>query len=238
MRLLFCGLGIALGGCTALMGVPPDIEYQVVVTAVIDQCDRAPGSYASPQTAMEIGFTKVQALCENFFVEATRIQQNVVATDRGLDAGLLAATAIINPTVSAAAAAKALAITTAGVVLTKTVIDQYSSLYAFNNYLYKVRSHTVSAMEDYMAKARQSPPANYCLAYTYVQKLAMLCSLAALKATLDEQVALPSQNTTNPAGGGAPNAPAKGRSFRSFRAGNPSSGGPPSISYSVKPADN
>jgi hypothetical protein len=229
---------LLLGGCSGLTGISPDVDYQVMVVAVVNQCDTPPGNNTDTTTAMEIGFTKVQAACQVFFDEATRAQQNAVAANKGLDLLLVAATAIINPTVSAAAAAKAITITTAGVVLTKALIDDFNSVYAFNNYLYKVQDHVTTAMEDYMTKARAKPPANYCMAYTYVQKLAMLCSLSTLKSTLDQQVALPAINSPN-----KPDAnvvgqkqPPGNRSFTRLRRAVPSDSGPPSISYSVRPS--
>jgi len=200
MRIGAVSLLVSLGGCSSLMGLAPDADYQVLIQAVIDRCDVPPPSTAliDPSTYMEVGFGQVQAACEVFFVEATRAQQNALAANRGFDALLVAAAAILPQTNSAATAAKALAITTAGIVLTKTLIDNYTSIYAFNTHLYKVRSHVVDSMEHYMADARLAPPRNYCLAYTYVQKLASLCSLAAMKANLDEQVALDTRMTPIP----------------------------------------
>jgi hypothetical protein len=191
MRVLVVASALLIGECSSLVGVSPDIDYQVMVAAVVSQCDTPPGNSTDPTTAMEIGFTKVQAACQAFFDEATRAQQNAVASNKALDLLLVAATAVINPTVSAVHAAKAITITTAGVVLTKALIDDFNSVYAFNNYLYKVQDHVTTAMEDYMTKARGKPPANYCMAYTYIQKLAMLCSLSTLRSTLDQQVAPP-----------------------------------------------
>src|SRR5690348_13271398 len=109
-RVVWC-VALLLGGCGGLTGVSPDVDYQVMVRAVLDQCENSPDSYVSPLTAMEVGFTKVQAACEAFFVEATRVQQNALAANHSLDAALIAATAIINPTNSAVVAAKAITIT-------------------------------------------------------------------------------------------------------------------------------
>jgi hypothetical protein len=211
-----------LGGCSSLSGVSPDVDYEIVIGAVVRNCDVPPGLNTNPATAMEVGFAKVQAACEGFFVEATRAQQNALATNRSLDLGLVATSAIVNATNPAAAAAKAITITTAGVVLSKALIDEYTKIYAFNTHLYKVRELTTTSMEDYMRKARATPPTNYCLAYTYVQKLATLCSLAALKANLDGQVALPSRIETD-----APRGPLS-RSMLT-------TSGPPSASYRVQP---
>lgn len=245
MRVLALSSALLLAGCnqTWLAGVSPDVDYEVVVASVVKDCDAPPGAHTDPTTAMEVGFTKVQAACQAFFDEATRAQQNAVAANKGLDLLLVAATAVINPTVSAAAAAKAITITTAGVTLTKAIIDDVNSVYSFNNYLYKVQDHVTTSMEDYMARARGKPPANYCLAYTYVQKLAMLCSLSTLKSTLDQQVALPAVNTPNKpdAGGGQQTGQTRmmRRSSIAPRRSVPETGadsGPPSISYSVRPA--
>jgi uncharacterized protein YceK len=223
-------LALMLGGCSSLMGVGPDVDYQVVVAAVVQDCDGSPGQNTRPLTAMEVGFSKVLAACEGFFVEATRAQQNALATDRTLDLGLVAAVALINQTNPVANALKAVTITTAGVVLAKGLVDEYTKIYAFNTHLYKVRELTYKTMEDYMANARKAPPENFCMAYTYVQKLATLCSLAALKANLDSQVAAPSVIATTPTG----TAPRSGapRSF-SARTGAPTVSGPPPINYSV-----
>jgi hypothetical protein len=224
-------LTLLLGGCSSLMGVSPDVDYQVVVVAVAQQCDAPPAPGINPSTAMEIGFAKIQAACEVFFVDATRAQQSALATSQGLDAGLIGATAILNATTSTAAAAKAITITTAGVVFGKALINEYVSIYTFNTYLYKVRQHVMSSMEDYMTKARASPPLNYCLAYTYVQKLAALCTLAAMKANLDQQVALPSGIGTPPTGAPPPAARFQGLSRPAASFSRPS--GPPPINYTV-----
>lgn len=233
MRAVVVACAAILCGCSGLTGVSPDVDYQIMVVAVVSQCDTPPGRNTDTTTAMEIGFTKVQAACQAFF-DQTRVQQNAVAADKGLDVLLVAATAIINPTVAAAAAAKAITITTAGVVLTKALIDDFNSVYAFNNYLYKVQEHVTNAMEDYMTKARTKPPANYCMAYTYVQKLAMLCSLSTLKSTLDQQVALPSVNAPNKPDVNPGGQQQSGN--RSMSLPPRGSSGPPSISYSVRPA--
>jgi hypothetical protein len=225
-------LTLVLGGCSSLIGVSPDVDYQVVVVAVAQECDAAPGLGVSPVTAMEIGFAKIQATCEGFFVDATRAQQTALATNQALDAGVVGATAILNATTSAAAAARAITITTAGVVFGKALINDYVSVYTFNTYLYKVRQHVMTSMEDYMTNARATPPANYCLAYTYIQKLASLCTLAAMKANLDQQVAIPATVGLTP----SPPPPPPPRAFRAgVAAGVASRPGPPPINYSVRP---
>ena len=238
MRRVALCLTLLLGACASLGGVNPDIDYQVLVRAVVDQCDAVPDPNAPPFTAMEVGFAKVQAACESFFVDATRAQQNALYADRSLDAGLVGATAILNATTSAASAAKAITITTAGVVLSKALIDQYTATYAFGTHLYKVRQLVTARMETFAADARKSPPANYCLAYTYVQKFATLCSLAAMQASLDEQVAIPSVPTvpaTPPrivTGQGVP--PSLPQHVVVPRGG-PAPPGPPSISTEIQP---
>jgi hypothetical protein len=218
-----------LCGCSGLAGVGPDVDFQIVVAAV-QSCEAPPVSISSPTTAMEVGFAKIKAACEVFFVDATRAQQDALAASRGLDAGLIGATAIINATNSATAAAKAITITAAGIVLSKELINQYVNIYAFNTYLYKVRALVKASMADYITTARAHPPANYCIAYTYVADLASLCSLAAMKANLDQQVALPSVISADPGGGG-------GRALSTVRTAPRSNvGGRPTTNYTVRPA--
>jgi hypothetical protein len=112
----------------------------------------------------------------------------------------------VNATASASAAAKVITITQAGVTLAEAIINDYVNVYAFNTYLYKVRTLVQSSMADYVKQARSTPPANYCIAYSYISDLASLCSLAAMKAMLDQQVALPSNvgNTQTASGKGTP----------------------------------
>jgi hypothetical protein len=222
-------LTLTLGGCSSLIGVSPNVDYEEVVVAVAQECNVAPAPGVDPATAMEIGFAKIQAACEGFFVDATRAQQVALSTSHTLDAGLVGATAILNATTSAATAARAITVTTAGVVFGKAVISDYISIYTFNTYLYKVRQHVMTSMEDYIATARTALPANYCLAYTYIQKLASLCTLAAMKANLDSQVAIPATVTLTP----TPLAPQ--RAFRAGVAARVSGSGPPPINYTVRP---
>src|SRR5215510_13365984 len=122
-------LTLVLGGCSSLMGVSPDVDYQMVVVAVAQECDVAPAIGVSPVTAMEIGFSKIQAACEAFFVDATRAQQAALATNQALDAGVIGATAILNATTSAATAARAITVTAAGVTFGKALINDYISVY-------------------------------------------------------------------------------------------------------------
>lgn len=221
-------LTLSLGGCSSLIGVSPDVDYQMVVVAVAQECDLPPAPGVTPPTAMEIGFAKIQAACEGFFVDATRAQQVALSTSHTLDAGLVGATSILNATTSAAAAARAITVTQAGVVFGKAILSDYISIYTFNTYLYKVRQHVQATMEDYIVTARGTPPANYCLAYTYIQKLATLCTLAAMKANLDSQVAIPASVTlTTPM--------TTQRAFRAAGGARVSGSGPPSINYTVRP---
>src|SRR5215469_4663043 len=229
---LFVFVGV-LGGCSSLTGVAPDIDYQVVVQAVVSECDRPPGPNIDFKTAMEVGFTKVQAACEAFFVDATRAQQAALATNQGFDAALLAANAIIPLTNSATTATKVLAITSAGILLGKTLVTDYTTIYTFNTYLSKVRAHVYSSMDDFAQKSRASPPTNYCMAYTYVQKFAMLCTLAAMKAILDSQVAANLPIAPLPPAGGGAAPPAALRSPGVVAPASLRNSGPPSINYSV-----
>ena len=192
---------VLLAGCTSLAGVSPTVDDKVIVAAV-QSCEAPPISQAiSPMTFMEVGFTQVKAACETFFANATKIQQNALAANTALSAGQIGATSILNATTSSSVAQKAITITQAGVAFSEALINDYVNVYTFNTYLYKVRQLVQSTMADYIKNARQNPPANYCIAYTYVSDLASLCSLAAMKANLDQQVALPSSISNTSAGG-------------------------------------
>lgn len=225
MRVLSLVLAAALGGC--MTTVPTAIDYEIVIGAVIDKCGASRDGHPNASTAMEVGFARVAAACEAFFDDATRAQQASLATSRGLDALLIGATAIINPTTSKEAAARAISITAAGVTLAKSIIEGTSSVYTFSKNLYKVREHVTTSMDTYAVNARNSPPENYCLAYAYVQKYATLCSLSAMQSFHDLQMALPATagNIVQPTGGGG----AQGRSGRTFTAS--ASSGPPPISF-------
>jgi len=218
-----------LVGCAGLIPPSPNVDFQVIVEAV-RSCETPPISVSTPSTAMEVGFNRVKVACEVFFTDATRAQQEALSTNSALDAGLVGATAIVSATSSAAAAAKAITVTTAGVVFGKALITQYINVYAFNTYLYKIRQFVKDSMEDYITTARANPPINYCIAYSYVSDLASLCSLAAMKAYLDQQVALPSKiaNTPPAPGAGTPGA----RANRLLRRPNSY----PSTNYTVRPA--
>jgi hypothetical protein len=152
---------------------------------------------------MQVGFANVFAACEAFFVSATRFQQNALATNNTLDAGLVGATSIITATTSTAAALKAITIATAGVVFGKAVVNDYVTVYTFGTHLYKVRQLVQNDMDNFVS--RVTPPLDTCIAYANVQKLATKCTLANMQALLDAQVAIPSQTvpqtSRTPAGG-------------------------------------
>jgi hypothetical protein len=143
---------------------------------------------------MQVGFANVYAACEAFFVHATKFQQNALATSQTLDAGLVGATSIANATMSTASALKAITITTAGVVFGKSIINDYVTVYTFGTHLYKVRQLVQNDMDNFAAGA--AGPANTCIAYANVQRLATKCTIANMQALLDSQVAIPSQVST------------------------------------------
>jgi hypothetical protein len=141
---------------------------------------------------MQVGFAKVYAACEAFFVSATKFQQNALATNQTLDAGLVGVTSILNATSAAATAVKAISITTAGIVLGKAVISDFSTVYSFGTQLYKVRQLVQSDMDSYAANA--ASPADSCVAYADVQKMATKCTIANMQG---QQVAIPSQTVSS-----------------------------------------
>ena len=195
---LFCVT--VVGSCTQWLGDAPIVNDTVIV-ARINECN---GIGDTPKVAndyMQVGFANVYAACEAFFVNATRFQQNALATSQTLDAGLIGATSIINATSSTAAALKAITITTAGVVFGKAVLDDYTTIYTFGTHLYKVRQLVQNDMDNYASQV--SAPPDTCIAYANVQKLAIKCTMANMQALLDAQVAIPSQTVSN-----APAAPA------------------------------
>ena len=144
------------------------------------------------------------------FRQRNQIQQNALATNQTLDAGLIGATSIINATSSAASAVKAITITTAGIVFGKAIMNDYVTTYTFGTHLYKVRQLVQNDMDNYVGKV--APPADTCIAYANVQKLATKCTLANMQALLDAQVAIPSQ-VSNPATTSPP-VPAAAHAFR------------------------
>ncbi len=184
------------------MGDAPIVD-DATIAARVNSCN---GPDDGPKVAydyMQIGFANVYAACEAFFVNATRFQQNALASNDTLDAGLVGATSIINATSSTAAALKAITITTAGVVFGKAVLNDYVTVYTFGTHLYKVRQLVQNDMDNYVAQVatKQGPPADSCIAYANVQTLATKCTLANMQALLDAQVAIPSETVSNAASG-------------------------------------
>jgi hypothetical protein len=189
---LLCVVGLA--SCSQWMGNAPTVDDQVIL-ARVNACN-APGDGPKPASDyMQVGFANVYAACEVFFVNATKFQQNALATNQTLDAGLVGATSIINATSSAATAVKAITITTAGIVLGKAIVDDYTTIYTFGTHLYKVRQLVQNDMDNFASKV--GLPADTCVAYANVQKLATKCTIANMQALLDAQVAIPSQ-VSNP----------------------------------------
>jgi hypothetical protein len=228
---LACSFGVA--ACSTLMGDVPSVDDGLIVAKV--QACNGPGD--GPKAAndyMEIGFANIYAACEAFFVNATRFQQNAMATSATLDAGLIGATSIINATSGAASAVKAITITTAGVTLGKAVINDYVTIYTFGTHLYKVRQLVLNDMDSFSTKA--GVPADTCIAYANVQKLATKCTLANMQALLDAQVALPSQTVSNSsmAGTRMPGAATAGAHIPAFRSTAPAVSSP-SVSSTVVP---
>ena len=197
---LFCFLG--LGACAQWLGGAPVVDDQLIF-ARVSACN-APGD--GPKAAndyMQIGFANVFSACEVFFVNATKFQQNALATNQTLDAGLIGATSIINATSSAATAVKAITITTAGIVLGKAIVNDYVTIYTFGTHLYKVRQLVQNDMDNFTSQV--AAPPDTCIAYANVQKLATKCTIANMQALLDAQVAIPSQvSNPQPAPAAAP----------------------------------
>jgi hypothetical protein len=186
---------LVLGGCNGLLGDSPDVDYAIIVP-VVTQCYQ-PGTETEnarfANAIMEVGFTKVRAACETFFVDATRFQQNALATSGTLDALLIGANSIITATSSGPSAVKALAVTAAGIVLGKTVVNQFSTIYAFGTHLQKIRHLAYADMDEFTDRSRTTAqPANACRAYSLVQELALKCTLAALKDIENQQFSIPS----------------------------------------------
>jgi hypothetical protein len=202
-----------LVACAQWLGDTPAVDDQVIVARVA-ACNAANDGLKAANDYMQVGFANVYAACEAFFVNATRLQQNALAGGQTLDAGLIGATSILNATVPAASAARAITITAAGVVFGKSLLNSYVTVYAFGSHLYKVRQLVQDDMDNYTL--RVSPPTDTCIAYANVQKLATLCTLSNMQALLDAQVAIPSQTVAN--GGAAPKAAfiprARAQSFR------------------------
>ncbi|MBZ9765521.1 hypothetical protein LB526_01940 [Mesorhizobium sp. CA6] len=207
------------------------VDDKVIVPRVV-ACNSSNDTPKAANDYMQVGFANVYAACEAFFVDATRFQQNALASDQALDAGLAGATSIISTTNPAANAVKAITITTAGIVLGKALVNNYSMTYAFGTHLYKVRQLVQSDMDNYAGNV--SPPADTCIAYANVQKLATKCTLANMQALLDAQVAIPSQVTSSATT--PPAVPAATlRRFRPMPAIRPLQSSPP-VSSTVVPA--
>jgi hypothetical protein len=196
MRILPIASLLLLTSCYRLDGVVPD-DYEVLVAATRD-CSVAPSQYSTPEYMMLRGFTRVNMACEAFFVEATRFQQEALLGNKSLDALQVATAAVLGATASPTAAFKTLAITAAGVVLAKEIINQSTNIFTFNTHLYKVRELTKAAMATYKITAEGNPPNNYCKAYDYVVEYATMCSLASMKLLLDQQIAIPSTPVNTP----------------------------------------
>jgi hypothetical protein len=199
VRCVSVSCALLMVSCTPFFGDVPIVDDPVIV-AKVNACN---GPSDGPKVAsdyMQVGFANVYAACEAFFVNATRFQQNALATSNTLDAGLIGATSIVNATMSSAAAVKTITITTAGIVFGKAIVNDYVTIYTFGTHLYKVRQLVQSDLDNYAGAA--APPADTCIAYANVQKLATKCSLANMQALLDAQVAIPSQ--TVPTNSGAP----------------------------------
>jgi hypothetical protein len=188
VRLLCLLCFVSFGSCAQWN--TPTVDDQVIV-ARVNACNGPGDGPKAANDYMQVGFANVYAACEVFFVDATRFQQNALATNQTLDAGLIGATSIINATTSAAAAVKAITITTAGIVFGKTIVNDYVTTYTFGTHLYKVRQLVQNDMDNYTSQV--AAPADTCIAYANVQKLATKCTLANMQALLDAQVAIPSQ---------------------------------------------
>jgi hypothetical protein len=190
----FCFIG--LGSCAQWPGDMPNVDERVIV-AKVNTCNSAGDGPKVANDYMQVGFAGVYAACEAFFVSATKFEQNALATNQTLDAGLVGATSIINATSAAASAVKAITITTAGVVFGKALVSDVSTIYAFGTHLYKVRQLVQNDMDNYASLA--ASPADTCIAYANVQKMATKCTIANMQALLDAQVAIPSQTVSSAA---------------------------------------
>lgn len=184
---LLCSL--SLGGCNGLLGGISEVDYNTVIVPVVTECFQAGNNQQYAIAVMEVGFTKVRAACEGFFVDATRFQQNALATNGTLDALLVGTTSIATATSSAASAVKIIAVTTAGIVLGKALVNQYATIYSFGTHLQKIRHLAYDDMDQFTDIARTTAqPTNACRAYSLVQELALKCTLAALKDIENQQL--------------------------------------------------
>ncbi|MBO4223474.1 hypothetical protein [Bradyrhizobium neotropicale] len=180
---------VGLSSCVPWLADIPTVDDQLIV-ARVNACSGPGDGPIAANNYMQIGFANVYAACEVFF-NATKFQQNALATNQTLDAGLIGATSIANATMSTASALKAITITTAGVVFGKSILNDYVTIYTFGTHLYKVRQLVQNDMDNFAAGA--AGPANTCIAYANVQRLATKCTIANMQALLDSQVAIPSQ---------------------------------------------
>src|SRR3954470_23348621 len=142
---LSCVVGLA--SCAPWLGGSPAVDDQLIV-AKVNACNDPGDGPIAANNYMQIGFANVYAACEAFFVNATKFQQNALATNQTLDAGLVGATSIINATSSTAAALKAITITTAAIVFGKAIINDYVTVYTFGTHLYKVRQLVHDDMDN------------------------------------------------------------------------------------------
>jgi hypothetical protein len=79
----------------------------------------------------------------------------------------------------------------------KAILADYTTIFTFGTHLYKVRELVQQDMETYVSQIT-APPADTCIAYALVQKLATRCTLANMQALLDAQVAIPSDTRNKP----------------------------------------
>jgi hypothetical protein len=242
LRALALCLLVGFGSCAQLSGSAPTVDDSVLIAAV-KECNAPLNS--TPVAAndyMQVGFAKVFAACEVFFVAATRVQENANSANNTLTAGLAGATAILPLVEPSAAAVKAIAITGAGVLFGQTIINAYTNNYTFAGHLYKVRQLVYQEMAGYVTSVQnQGLPADTCIAYSNVQRLAQMCTIANMQALLDQQIALPSgapvntPNTPPPAAAGLVGAAPKASAVTRLPSA-PPGGGSQSVSYFSVPA--
>ncbi|MBC7578483.1 MAG: hypothetical protein H7312_14145 [Tardiphaga sp.] len=158
-----------------------------------------PSSYAayasadlSPYMYLRYGFSEVKGLCRAFFDGITEENRKARFSRRALDSSALFATAALNATF---ASAKAISLTSAGIILADSIIQDFVEVYAFSPYASQVEGLTKQAMDDYekttitgsvgwQADAARSQD-NYCLADIFIKDFASLCSLSAIQAKMD-----------------------------------------------------
>ena len=189
-RAVLAGVASLVTSCSGLNGVAPE-NFDVIFAATYD-CGTASVPARNPADFMIIGFTRVRAACEAFFVEAEVAQQQAIYGRRVLSAGLAGTVAAMAATASEAATVKTIGLTTAGVVFAKEAIDAFTATRTFGPGLYKVKHLVDQALDDYEAKNKDTQPANYCRAYHTVAGMARICSLASMRSMLNQQLAIPS----------------------------------------------